>query len=252
MIDARLAREEHHRADALRAPVQRDDDEAARLRAHHHVVARTLCARVARASTDARCERRGRACSRCTANVAPRGPRQPVRGRDREPLVGDEADRGAVGAQHVHRRLDEALQHLRRIELERDLLAQRPHALEHAMRLGQLLRAQRHALLEHPRQLALGQRDVLEHHRGALLREERVSGTHREQHAEGEQRHAEQRTRLAAEGDDGAAPRRDENRGDDREGAHLRRLALVHRHLARLAERLLLARRDRPQEAHLR
>ena len=58
-----------------------------------------------------------------------------------------------------------ALQHLGRIELERDLLPQRPHALEHAMRLRQLLRAQRHSLLEYPGQLPLGERDVLEHHR---------------------------------------------------------------------------------------
>ena len=68
---ARLPHEQHHRADPLRAPVQRDRDEPARLRAHHHVVARPLGPRIARDPRIRRCARRDRACS-----PAPRTPRR--------------------------------------------------------------------------------------------------------------------------------------------------------------------------------
>ena len=113
----------------------------------------------------------------CTANAAPAsGVAIAVRRRDRDALVRHEADRRAIRAQHVHGRLDEPLQHRARIQLERDLLAERPHPLQHAMRLRELLRAQRHALLENSGELPLRQRDVLEHDRRAVLREERVSG----------------------------------------------------------------------------
>ena len=64
------------------------------------------------------------------------------------PSCGHEAERRAVRLRDVRHRLEEALEHAPRVELQRDLLPEPPHALQHALRVVQLQRALHHALLE--------------------------------------------------------------------------------------------------------
>ena len=53
-------------------------------------------------------------------------------------VVGEQAKRGAIRLRHVGRCLEEAVEHPPRIQLERDLLPQPPHAVQHALRIIEL------------------------------------------------------------------------------------------------------------------
>ena len=70
------------------------------------------------------------------------------RGNFHHPVRGHEAERRAVRLRDVRGRLEEPLEHVPRVELQGDLLAEPPHAVQHALRVVELQGALYHAPLE--------------------------------------------------------------------------------------------------------
>ena len=99
-------------------------------------------------------------------------------------IVGEETERGAIRLRDVGGRLEEAVEHAARIELQRDLLAEPPHAVQHALRVIELERALDDALLERGLQLLFRRDAEPKLLGGEPLCAERVVAIEREQTVE--------------------------------------------------------------------
>ncbi len=85
------------------------------------------------------------------------GQRAARRGHLDHAVGGEQTERRTVGLGDVGRRLEKAVEHAPRIELQRDLLAEPPHAVQHALRVVELEGALGDTFLErHLHRLLLG------------------------------------------------------------------------------------------------
>ena len=108
-------------------------------------------------------------------------------------------ERGAVGLGDVSGRLEKSVEHASRIELQRDLLAEPPHAVQDALRVVQLEGALCDALLERDLDGLLLRHAMLEALRGPPLGDDREAAVEREQGVQCRHRHRELQARRGAE-----------------------------------------------------
>jgi hypothetical protein len=191
-----LRRHDRHRANPFTAPLHGNDGHAVDralsilIPVTVHLVTMLEHVGDAPASAGANDTAHGRAGDRHSGA----GERRDRSARRREldsSVISQKAERRAIRLRDVRSGFEETIEHAARVELQRDLLAEPPHAMQHALRVVQLERALDHALLERRLELQLRHDAKPKFLGGESLRGEREVAVQREHSVEGRDRNGE-------------------------------------------------------------